>query len=123
MEFLLKIIPEWMDPAINKVVDWFYKRKLAKARVALDALMAKKDPELYKDLAIAADAIARKLCMNWLDGKRVNHCYICPNTEPLISRDEGGYICAQHAKVGVATPFGTPQEAKKPGIIRLGIAR
>lgn len=116
IEKLIDLVPKWCDPTINKLMTWFYRRKLARARVALDALLARKDPEIYKDLAIAADAIARGLCMNWLDARRINHCYVCPNTEPLIKRAEGGFICAGHAKVGAQIPFGAkPQE--KSGLV------
>lgn len=120
LEKLINLVPKSFDPTINRVVAWFYRRKLKKARYALDILLANKDPELYKDLAIAADSIARGLCMNWLDARRINHCYICPNTEPLIRRNEGGYICAGHARVGAQVPFGIKPQTK-PGII-LGAA-
>lgn len=120
IEKLMKLVPKWVDPIINKALTWHYTRRYKKAKYALEILLVQKDPTLYKDLAVAAQAIARQLCMNWLDGRRVNHCYVCPNTDSLIRRNEGGYICAEHTKVGVAIPFGAkPQE--KPGIIKLGI--
>jgi len=70
------------------------KKKLA--RRCLEELLDKKDPDIYKDLAFAATAIAKGMMMNWLDSKGVHHCAECTSTDQLLML-RGAYHCQAHA--------------------------
>jgi len=81
---------------LARIRQWWYQRQFVKAKKALGIMLEARDPEIYTEMGKAANALARKMCMQWLDNKRINHCRLCPNTDPLVYLD-GGYMCAAHA--------------------------
>lgn len=78
------------------------KRKIAKK--CLDGMLESKDPAIFKDLAIAATAIARRMMMDWLDAKGIHHCLQCPSDQQLVSLG-GDYYCPSHAKNHASKPL------------------
>lgn len=72
-----------------------YEKRLADAKFALNVLIEQRDPGIYGMLASAANVLAQKLCMEWLDKKGLQHCFICPNSAPLLKLGER-YYCKGH---------------------------
>lgn len=79
-----------------KIKQWFWEQKFKRAKWALEILIAKRDPELYRQLTDVANQLAKSMCMKWLENKGIHHCVLCPNTEPLIKLN-GMFYCAPHA--------------------------
>jgi hypothetical protein len=87
-----------------RFLTWRDDRRFKEAKLALGILLMKKDPKIYGEMHKAADAMARQMCCQWLDNRRINHCALCPNTGTLLAY-QGRYFCKGHfpkdAKTGI----------------------
>ena len=86
------------------------KRKIA--RKYLEELLEKKDKEIYRDLAVAANAIAKRMMMDWFDSQRINHCKECPSNKQLF-KYANEYYCEQH-RFKIAADSQKPLELVTP---------
>lgn len=93
---------------MRKLLDNYRKRQADKrfkeAKEALRTLVKNRDPEIYKEVATIAQGMANNMVIHWLDGRRISHCRLCPNTAPLIKASDGNYLCQIHAKMQAGTP-------------------
>ena len=73
---------------------WLAKRKEDKEN-AIALLMLKRGTMANKILAEEASRISRKVIMEWLDTRRINHCQVCHENRSLRKLGNS-YYCGSH---------------------------
>ena len=121
-----------MNPIAEKITDWKTKRKIERARAALNTLILAKDQDTYREIhkliTPLATQMAMQMMMAWLDKKGLNHCKFCPEPGTLY-RYGDHYLCENHLagtkgilKVGAdGLREGARVPIKDPAAIHLGV--
>ena len=84
--------------------EWFYRQHLKLAMKALKFLIDRQNPKIYRPIQAAAKKLGNKIAMDYFDGKRINHCSECPETNQLLVVSKR-YLCILHAR-DVGSPAG-----------------